>query len=89
LFVDKLGLDDCLKRLVGVFSIYLGFNAAYLLLIDMGIIEPMDTSMITEVKVGPLSVSQKVSFVQNLALKKNMYLNREKEQNMKLFEVLT
>lgn len=48
-------LGDVIKSLAGLFSIFLGFGAIYLLLSDFGIIEPPTSDLM--IKVGKISVS--------------------------------
>ncbi len=51
-------MTDILKSLVGLFSIYLGFSAAYLLLSDLAIIDPSNITGV--IRVGENSIDQKV-----------------------------
>jgi hypothetical protein len=44
-----------MKSLAGLFSIYLGFGATYLLLSDFGIVEPPTPDKM--IKIGNISVS--------------------------------
>ena len=48
-------LGEIMKSLAGVFSIYLGFSATYLLLSDFGIVEPPTADKM--IKIGNISVS--------------------------------
>lgn len=43
-----------MKSLAGLFSIYLGFGATYLLLSDFGILEPTTSDLM--IKIGKISV---------------------------------
>ena len=43
-----------MKSLAGVFSIYLGFGATYLLLSDFGIVDPPTSNL--NIKIGEISV---------------------------------
>jgi hypothetical protein len=44
-----------MKSLAGLFSIYLGFGATFLLLSDFGIVEPPTSDLI--IKIGKISVA--------------------------------
>jgi hypothetical protein len=43
-----------MKSLAGLFSIYLGFGATYLLLSDFGIVDPPTSNL--NIKIGEISV---------------------------------